>query len=39
MVGMIVVDASVLIAYLDSDDSFHAEAETLQHKRSTTISG
>jgi len=29
MAGMIVLDASVLIAYLDSDDSFHAEAETL----------
>ncbi len=29
MAGVIVLDASVLIAYLDADDSQHAAAETL----------
>jgi predicted nucleic acid-binding protein len=29
MAGVIVLDASVLIAYLDSDDNHHAAAETL----------
>ena len=36
---MIVLDASVLISYLDGDVSHHSAAQSLLVKQSTTISG